>query len=654
MPTYVITAPDGNEYEIDAPEGATEQDVLAYAQQNYQSAKPGAAPKKAVEPSRPAATPKSKAWDYNPTSIKALDPFTRQAGAFVDGVQHRALDALHGLGQLGTQGLQAAMPNGSEAERYFQGVNASDGAVLAERERAYQERTGTTAGSYVGAAAGNVLPWLVGVGELRAAGMLPQLARTRDVAGVVGKTGNLAAKGGLLAAEGAVVGATRPVLGDQPFWQEKGRATAQDAIFAPVAGAAGAGLIRGAQGLRQGARYLTPGGRDAIANQRLAGLVGNEPNILDTLSRVPQYVPGEQPTLAQAVATPQALQVERALRNNPHAGVAFVEQETANNAARMNLLRTLAGTDEQLKAAKETRAANSDGFRTPYLPENGSPLVDPAPLLAVLERKATDANPSVRQAAAEQLRLIRTHMKANGGKVPAYELDALQQEAGSTLRQFSSNGVVGTKEEARYAPVKNSFVDTLDGAIPGYRDYLATYARDSAPINDMGAARRLVADSSLAGLDGSGGQTLSLPQLRKTLRLDEREAYPMTDGAREQFENILRSLQRRSISDNKIAASGPGTAAEVGATFMDSPLMRVLGAGGAATAGTAALGPVGGIVGLLMAEGAQAARRDITRRVGQKAASAPKAKAALEAAQRQRQKALTSGVPQYLLPWNPR
>lgn len=41
MPTYVVTAPDGKEYEITAPEGASQEEVLAYAQRNYtQAAKP--------------------------------------------------------------------------------------------------------------------------------------------------------------------------------------------------------------------------------------------------------------------------------------------------------------------------------------------------------------------------------------------------------------------------------------------------------------------------------------------------------------------------------------------------------------------------------------------------------------------------------------
>ena len=41
MATYVVTAPDGKEYEITAPEGASQEEVLAYAQRNFaQAAKP--------------------------------------------------------------------------------------------------------------------------------------------------------------------------------------------------------------------------------------------------------------------------------------------------------------------------------------------------------------------------------------------------------------------------------------------------------------------------------------------------------------------------------------------------------------------------------------------------------------------------------------
>jgi len=34
MPTFHVTGPDGHTYEINAPEGASEQDAIAYAQAN--------------------------------------------------------------------------------------------------------------------------------------------------------------------------------------------------------------------------------------------------------------------------------------------------------------------------------------------------------------------------------------------------------------------------------------------------------------------------------------------------------------------------------------------------------------------------------------------------------------------------------------------
>jgi hypothetical protein len=38
MPKYIVTAPDGSKYEVNAPDDASEQDVMAYVQQNYQQA----------------------------------------------------------------------------------------------------------------------------------------------------------------------------------------------------------------------------------------------------------------------------------------------------------------------------------------------------------------------------------------------------------------------------------------------------------------------------------------------------------------------------------------------------------------------------------------------------------------------------------------
>lgn len=46
MPTYRITGPDGKEFDVTAPDGASEQDVLAYAQKNFKMAAAPAKPAK--------------------------------------------------------------------------------------------------------------------------------------------------------------------------------------------------------------------------------------------------------------------------------------------------------------------------------------------------------------------------------------------------------------------------------------------------------------------------------------------------------------------------------------------------------------------------------------------------------------------------------
>lgn len=137
---------------------------------------------------------------------------------FVDATQHNAMNVLHGGAQLVTHGL-SNLPG--QAGEYFAGVAAKDDAALRQREAEYQARTQDNPSSYAGAAAGQVAPWLLGAGALRARGALPMLPRVSQVSGTGAKAGNLFAKGGLLATEGALMGATAPVTDDGDYGSQK-------------------------------------------------------------------------------------------------------------------------------------------------------------------------------------------------------------------------------------------------------------------------------------------------------------------------------------------------------------------------------------------------------------------------------------------------
>ncbi len=196
---------------------------------------------------------KDKPAIYNRTG----DPVLSMIGGELDALQHHLLNIPIGIAQAGANSgdwLGDKMGIADSGNSFADRMNR----WVAEREANYQKRTGqnpiSNAGSYIGAAVGEVLPWMTGTGELRDAGLLPKITAT----GVKG----LAQKGTLLAAEGAAMGAVTPVT-EGDYGSEKAQQIGINAVAAP--------LLAGTIGLiSRGGRYLTPSGRDAIAAERLA------------------------------------------------------------------------------------------------------------------------------------------------------------------------------------------------------------------------------------------------------------------------------------------------------------------------------------------------------------------------------------------------
>lgn len=131
------------------------------------------------------------------------------------------------------------------------------------------------------------------------------------------------------------------------------------------------------------------------------------------------------------------------------------------------------------------------------------------------------------------------------------------------LSANATNGVVGSQEAALYAPVSAKIVSTLDRSIPGYRNNLATYAKLSQPINDMQAVRGLLDPNAPGSANTAGDSQLTAARVKQALRSDDNANYGVSDQARGQLEGVRDSLQRRSISDAKVSAAGPGTAADM-------------------------------------------------------------------------------------------
>lgn len=581
---------------------------------------------------------------YNFTGIPDV---STQLGGALDAFQHHVLSPVHGVAQFVEHGL-------GKLGVISPDTVAQDDRALRQREADYQARTDGNVGAYLGAVPGEVLPWMLGIGELKAAGLLPKLAATKDVVGLGAKAGNIAAKGGLLAAEGAAYGLSQPVLGEGSYGAQKGAQVALNAAVAPLtAGTLKAGgAVIGAG--RRGARYLTEHGREAIADERLAKLYGSDAQVLQML-RGGSRQPGYDLTPAQVLGTPEAVQTERGLRNNGLTAPAFAAQESANNAALRDDVARLAGTDADTVAAKAARKAATD----PYYAQLPGQRVDVAPILAQLDglnNSSLGVRPNIKSAASSLRAEIESRIGSDG-KIGADVLSGLHENAGSHLGPMAS-----AQEKAALGPLRHTIADTLDAAVPGYRANLAAYARASQPLTDMANGRALLGAIDSGTRDAGSNQAVSLTQIKSILSKDDRAKFKMSPQARQQLEAIRETLQQRSVTNNTIAASGPGTAADALRGLGQSPLLqRLIGQMSGVAGGTlgATLGPAGSAagygLGLMAGEGLNAANNAVVKKVGQKAASARLAADAIEAHQRRLQQqsggGLLNGMPAYLLPY---
>lgn len=575
-------------------------------------------------------------------------------------------------------------------------------AYAKDREQQYQSGIPTNVGSVAGATAGELAPWIAGLGEARAIGLIPQ---------ATSGLGKLAT----LAAEGGTMGAAQPVTGDGTYAGQKAAQVGIGAATGPLLYGAGK-LAGGVKGVAQ--HILDP---QAVADTNIANIFGATPENVAKLRGAPSYVPGETPSAAQVLANPEAVQAERLLRTNPASGPAFVQADNANNAARRAVVQNLAGDDAAMAAARQARRDAVQRFTEASLTDSrpiarwtparnifktftdnpgrmssadfdalqqaqgiaakvrGGSMQEDDALQALQElgdsvtsKKAQDAftqaygainrnmvDPSgvlralatirngplgvnaERGAALDAMLNGINGAKNINGLVGTDMLDAVRQEASKVL------GKASDQSKLAYGPAVNSITDALDAVAPGYRDYLATYAQHSAPINTMESVSKLVDPNAPGSLNAAGDPQLAVSRLRQVLRGDDAARYPMSDEARAQLDQVRDSLLRRSISDNKIGPSGSNTASDLLSAQAGLPSMifgPAMGAkggaltrmlGGIAGAGLGShFGPAGAMVGTGILGGLGdaigAANQRVIGRVGSTAANANLTADALE------------------------
>jgi hypothetical protein len=233
MPKYRITGPDGGTYEIEAPEGANEQDVLSFAQKQF---------------SKPAATPApNQAAPSSGVVMGLRDPIDAGAQMLRRLVPEGAAQAVDKFGNwLADKGLPVARSDGVEGvDKIVRDVNQGY-----EANRAAAGESGFDGARLVGNLANPAN--YIGGAAVKGATTVAQLAR-----------------GGAIA--GAASAAMQPVTKDTDnFWSQKGEQAATGAITGAIATPV---IAKGAEKVVSGINRALP--VRPVSPQRIEIMVNN-------------------------------------------------------------------------------------------------------------------------------------------------------------------------------------------------------------------------------------------------------------------------------------------------------------------------------------------------------------------------------------------
>jgi hypothetical protein len=316
-----------------------------------------------------------------------------------------------------------------------------------------------------------------------------------------------AAAGGLTG-----LGMTEGGIGDRAQGGALGLVGASLGQAAPYLYRAGKGALKGL------AEPFLAGGRDRIAGRTLERFATN-PNALDNLTGAPT-ITGARLSTAEAARDPGLATLERAIGTmDPQAAAATAARQQANNAARLESLRVLAGgaTQPASNVGALNRIVNSQPTRasaeaTRSAAANAS--YGAARTGGVDEAWADALNPQI-----QQLMTRPSVQNAIG------EARALAREEGIELTEMGSvqglqyvkqaiDDAIGrlTPREANRARLltqtSSDLKSVLDEIAPALRQADAEFAMNSVPVNRAAVGERLLERTTGAIRDFSGHQRL--------------------------------------------------------------------------------------------------------------------------------------------------
>jgi hypothetical protein len=325
---------------------------------------------------------------------------------------------------------------------------------------------------------------------------------------------------------------------------------------------------------------FTREGREVIAGQVLRRSATNPEQAQIALANAPEYVPGSRPMTAESSMDPGLMALQNPLAKTLDVQNLIGQRISESNAARMRLLERLSGgTPQAIEAAEAKRAAVTAPMREAAFAKS---LNEFGPVATTPITNAVDnvlaGETGNRQPVEVAMRWLRGRIE-NAGNTPERIYNVrkdINDAIGGKLEDNNPGLRLAAKE---LIAVRDVLDNVLETATPGFRNYLAQYAKMSKPIDQMALLQEIKAKSTLAAPDVTTGMDIfSQAKLRQQLRSRAEElGKTLSDSQARQVDDLMRDLDR-SASTTSAVAKRPGsdtfknfsTANLIGAIFSDA------------------------------------------------------------------------------------
>lgn len=387
---------------------------------------------------------------------------------------------------------------------------------------------------------------------------------------------------------GAAYNALQPVTGDE-----------SRLVNAGIGGALGAGgmaagraLVAGGKGAAGLAQPFFKGGRQTIAGDTLRRFAGDKiDDVANALNTAPEYVPGSAPTTAQAGNNVGIARLEKALRQtSPDLGQSLDDIYVGQNAARVNALRGIAGTQDDLIAAIDARSKAAGPLYRAV--SSADAPVDASRTAGLIERIIAK-NPAREKLTGALSRIRGTLADADGNPVTSPQ--ALKSASDNIADLIAETGPTGKKVNEAIVRELTTIKRSLDGqiakAVPEYGQAMQTFRQMSGPIDEMKIGQQLLKKAA-SPVESMGGEPALYPTAYMRALNDPRSLVKSATGfarnkgldalspeARQTIEAVAKDLTRQASTQRLASAAGSDTAQNLATQNIVNRVLGPMGAG---------------------------------------------------------------------------